>query len=39
MVKAVAFDLKKHNAVLQCGSRELAAGSPDLKTRVTEISW
>lgn len=39
MVKAVAFDLKKHSAVLQCGSRELAAGSPDLKTRVTEISW
>ncbi|ROW06171.1 hypothetical protein VMCG_04539 [Cytospora schulzeri] len=39
MVKAVAFDLKKHSAVLQCGSRELAAGSPDLKTRVTEITW
>ena len=39
MVKAVAFDLKQHSAVLQCGSRELAAGSPDLKTRVTQISW
>lgn len=39
MVKAVEFDLKKHSAVLQCGSRSTAAGSPDLKTRVTQINW
>ncbi|KAL1868264.1 hypothetical protein Daus18300_005988 [Diaporthe australafricana] len=39
MVKAVEFDLKKHSAVLQCGSRSTAAGSPDLKTRVTQIIW
>ncbi|KAG8159714.1 hypothetical protein KVR01_010351 [Diaporthe batatas] len=39
MVKAVEFDLKRHSAVLQCGSRSTAAGSPDLKTRVTKIDW
>ncbi|KAG6356814.1 hypothetical protein INS49_014688 [Diaporthe citri] len=39
MVKAVEFDLKRHSAVLQCGSRSTAAGSPDLKTRVTQIIW
>lgn len=39
MVKAVEFDLKRHSAVLQCGSRSTAAGSPDLKTRVTQIMW
>ncbi|KAK7749518.1 hypothetical protein SLS53_000093 [Cytospora paraplurivora] len=39
MVKAVEFDLKQHSAKLQCGSRDLAAGSPDLKTRVTQLTW
>lgn len=39
MVKSVAFDLKQHSAMLQCGSRELAAGRTDMKTRVTEITW
>ncbi|KAJ0117791.1 hypothetical protein J7T55_001991 [Diaporthe amygdali] len=47
MVKAVEFDLKKHSAVLQCGSRSTAAGSPDLKTLqdlpycscVLNVSW
>lgn len=39
MVRAAEFDLREHKAVLQCGSRGLPAGSPDLKTRVTKISW
>lgn len=39
MVRAVEFDLREHSAILQCGSRGLAAGSPDLKTRVTRITW
>lgn len=39
MVKAVEFDLKKHIAELKCGSRELAAGRLDSKTRVTKITW
>lgn len=39
MVRAVEFDLREHSAILQCGSRGLAAGSPDLKTRVTKITW
>lgn len=39
MVRAVEFDLREHVAILQCGSRGLPAGSPDLKTRVTKIQW
>lgn len=39
MIRAVEFDLREHRAVLQCGSRGLPAGSPDLKTRVTKITW
>lgn len=39
MIRAVEFDLREHRAVLQCGSRGLPAGSPDLKTRVTKIAW
>lgn len=39
MIRAVEFDLREHKAVLQCGSRGLPAGSPDLKTRVTQIHW
>lgn len=39
MIRAVEFDLREHNAVLQCGSRGLPAGSPDLKTRVTKVIW
>lgn len=39
MIRAVEFDLREHRAVLQCGSRGLPAGSPDLKTRVTKIIW
>lgn len=39
MIRAVEFDLREHNAVLQCGSRGLPAGSPDLKTRVTKVTW
>lgn len=39
MVRAVEFDLREHRAVLQCGSRGLLPGVPDLMTRVTEIKW
>lgn len=39
MVRAVQFDLREHKAVLQCGSRDLLPGAPDLRTRVTEIKW
>lgn len=39
MVRAVEFDLREHSAILQCGSRNVTAGSPDLKTRVTKITW
>lgn len=39
MVRAAEFDLRERTAVLQCGSRGLPAGSPDLKTRVTRIIW
>ncbi|KAF3770804.1 hypothetical protein M406DRAFT_245744 [Cryphonectria parasitica EP155] len=39
MVMAVEFNLREHNAVLQCGSRGITAGTPDLKTRVTQITW
>ncbi|TPX09641.1 uncharacterized protein E0L32_009114 [Thyridium curvatum] len=39
LVKSCEFDLREHKAVLQCGTRGLAAGSLDLKTRRTTISW
>ncbi|KAJ9148382.1 Transcriptional regulatory protein moc3 [Pleurostoma richardsiae] len=39
MVRAAEFDLREHTATLQCGSRGLPTGSPDLKTRVTRITW
>lgn len=39
MIRAVEFNLKMHTAVLRCGSRGLPAGSEDLKTRATKITW
>lgn len=39
MVKSVDFDLRERSAVMKCGSREVAAGSPDQKTRRTMIRW
>ncbi|CAN8095579.1 unnamed protein product [Discula destructiva] len=39
MVSAVNFDLREHKAVLQCSTRGLQPGTPDLRTRVTEIKW
>jgi hypothetical protein len=39
MVKAVNFDLRERWAVIQCGSRNLPEGMPDLKTRATRITW
>lgn len=39
MVRAVEFDLRERTATLQCGTRELIPGMPDLKTRVTRIDW
>ncbi|KAI0446682.1 hypothetical protein F4803DRAFT_559350 [Xylaria telfairii] len=39
MVRAVEFDLQKRVAVLQCGTRGLIPGMPDLRTRATKIVW
>jgi len=39
MVRAVEFDLRERFAVVQLGSRDLPTGTPDLKTRVTRITW
>ncbi|KAI1811905.1 hypothetical protein GGS20DRAFT_66923 [Poronia punctata] len=39
MVRAVQFDLQKRVAVLQCGTRGLKPGMPDLRTRATRIVW
>ncbi|GAP84190.1 putative C6 zinc finger domain-containing protein [Rosellinia necatrix] len=39
MVRAVEFDLQKRIAVLQCGTRGLIPGMPDLRTRATKIVW
>ncbi len=39
LIKACEFDLRRHTAILQCGTRGLRAGTPDLKTRVTDIVW
>ncbi|KAI8633058.1 hypothetical protein F5Y19DRAFT_286765 [Xylariaceae sp. FL1651] len=39
MVRAVEFDLQKRVAVLQCGTRGLIPGMPDLRTRATRIIW
>lgn len=39
MVRAVQFDLRERSAVIQLGSRNLKTGTPDLKTRVTKITW
>ncbi|GAB1314165.1 Aspercryptin biosynthesis cluster-specific transcription regulator atnN [Madurella fahalii] len=39
MVRAVEFDLRERSAVIQLGSRNLKTGTPDLKTRVTRITW
>ncbi|KAI0119966.1 hypothetical protein GGR51DRAFT_495700 [Nemania sp. FL0031] len=39
MVRAVEFDLQKRTALLQCGTRGLIPGTPDLRTRATQIMW
>jgi hypothetical protein len=39
MVRAVEFDLRERWAAIQLGSRNLKTGTPDLKTRVTRITW
>ncbi len=39
LVKACEFDLREHTATLQCGTRGLVTGAPDIKTRVTQIKW
>ena len=39
LVKACEFDLREHTAKLQCGTRGLATGLHDNKTRVTEFRW
>ncbi|GAB1319996.1 Zn(2)-C6 fungal-type domain-containing protein [Madurella fahalii] len=39
IVRAAEFDLRKRTAVVQLGSRGLLAGTLDLKTRVTRITW
>lgn len=39
MVRAVEFDLQKRVAILQCGTRGLIPGMPDLRTRATKIVW
>ncbi|KXX80910.1 Transcriptional regulatory protein moc3 [Madurella mycetomatis] len=39
MVRAVEFDLRERSAIIQLGSRNLKTGTPDLKTRVTKITW
>lgn len=39
MIKAVEFDLRERFATIQLGTRGLATGAPDLKTKVTRILW
>ncbi|KAI1501099.1 hypothetical protein F5X99DRAFT_212928 [Biscogniauxia marginata] len=39
MVSTVKFDLRERVAVLQCGTRGLIPGTPDLRTRETRITW
>ncbi|KAI1484860.1 hypothetical protein F5X96DRAFT_400085 [Biscogniauxia mediterranea] len=39
MVRAVEFDLRERRAILQCGTRGLIPGTPDLRTRATEFIW
>jgi len=39
MVRAVDFNLRERTAVVQLGTRGLRTGTPDLRTRVTEIHW
>ncbi|KAJ2979327.1 hypothetical protein NUW58_g7225 [Xylaria curta] len=39
MVRAVEFNLQKRVAVLQCGTRGLIPGTPDLRTRATKLEW
>ena len=39
MVRAVEFDLRARIATLRCGTRDLIPGMPDLRTRVTNITW
>ncbi|KAI1332027.1 hypothetical protein F5Y16DRAFT_358350 [Xylariaceae sp. FL0255] len=39
MIRAVEFDLQKRVAVLQCGTRGLIPGMPDLRTRATKVVW
>jgi hypothetical protein len=39
MVRAVEFDLRERVATLQCGTRGLIPGMPDLRTRATRITW
>jgi hypothetical protein len=39
MVRAVKFDLRERSAKIQLGSRNIKTGTPDLKTRATEIRW
>ncbi|KAK7757195.1 hypothetical protein SLS62_000744 [Diatrype stigma] len=39
MVRAVEFDLRQRVATIQCGTRGLIPGVPDLRTRKTSITW
>ncbi|KAF6808364.1 C6 zinc finger domain protein [Colletotrichum sojae] len=39
MVRAVDFDLRARFARLQVGTRGIITGSPDLRSRVTSLSW
>lgn len=39
MIKAVEFDLRERLATIQLGTRGLPTGTPDSKTRITQIVW
>ncbi|TEA10663.1 Aspercryptin biosynthesis cluster-specific transcription regulator atnN [Colletotrichum sidae] len=39
MVRAVDFDLRARFANLQVGTRGIIPGSPDLRSRVTQLTW
>lgn len=39
MVRAVEFSLRDRSATIQLGSRNLRLGTPDLRTKVTRITW
>ena len=39
MVRAVEFNLREQVATIQCGTRGLIPGMPDLRTRVQRITW